>query len=182
MRFGIIRSITHIESFKIGLNRFHVVANKMADIFVVHENGTLVYRERLQDPVVAMRPGLQQTVTLVTAGGLRMLDLRKPRKTEAVKCEDLPKDVRFFAVAFDATHNSKAYAVTETGDVITLHVNSNKHGVRCVLKSHRLLGLPTHFEDRREMRMSSIKNYLFVSIPHGTAIFNTTGPTRRPPR
>ena len=32
------------------------------------------------------------------------------------------------------------------------------------------------------MRLQGIKNYLFVSIPQGCAIFNTTGPTRRPPR
>ena len=175
-------AITHLESFKQGLNRFYLAANRRDELFLIHENGTLLYTEQLEDPLVAMRPGLQQTVTLVTAGGLRMLDLRRPRKTAPIECEDLPADVRFYSAAFNSEKNSLAYFVTEAGDLVTMHVNSNKHTVRCIMKTSKALGLPTHFEERREMKMRTIKNYLFVSIPQGTAIFNTTGPARRPPR
>jgi hypothetical protein len=170
-----------VESYKLGVKYFQVVTNKARELFVLHDNGTLLYKEQLEDPIVAVRPGLQQTITLVTAGGIRMLDLRKLRKTSVIECEDFPEDVRIFSSTFDPQQNSKGYMVTETGDVISIHVNSNKNSVRCLMKTHRMLGIPTHFE-REAMVMSTIKNYLFVSIPQGTAIFNTTGPHRRPPR
>ncbi len=175
------RSVSYVESYKVGYKQFHVIANKAGDLFVVYDNGTLAYKEHLPDPIVGMRPGMQQTLALVTAGGIRMLDLRRLRKTQPIQCEDLPQDLRFFSATFDANHNSKGYLVTEAGDVVTINVNSNKSIVRCVMKTNRALGLPTNF-GMNSMKMRTIKNYLFVSIPQGTAIFNATGPPRRPPR
>eukprot|EP00854_Cymbomonas_tetramitiformis_P017290 gene17290-20576_t len=161
-----------VETYRQSQRRFIVAANPQGEITIFKENGTLHGAVQSPTPIVEFRSNAQH-ILYITETGVGSVDLRTLEVLSA-GCTGLNEST-ITSARFDSTVNSKVYAVTAEGDVLTLFLSGEKK-MDCNVRSRRQAGLMP------PAALAPIKGYLVAATADDLWAFNITGAGRGGPR
>ncbi|XP_002980204.2 uncharacterized membrane protein At1g75140 [Selaginella moellendorffii] len=156
-----------LEMYRVGRMRYLLVADASGKIQVFRDNGTLYgTAESPSRPLAFLRTSSTQRLLFLTASGAASLDLRT-MTVRSSPCEGL-RNSSLVAYAFDASGRSKAYGVTENGDLIYVTLSGDTLHFDCHARVKRKLDL------QGPVRLHGLKGYILIVTPREVAVYNTT--------
>lgn len=160
--------ITHLEMYRVGKMRYVLVADCNGRMQVFKENGTLFgTADSLSRPLAFLRTPNTQRLLFLTKTGGGSLDLRT-MTVRSCPCDGLNGST-VVAYAFDAAGRSRAYGVTEEGDLVYVILSGDTLHFECHARTTK-----RKLDVEGPVSLHGIKGYLLVATPRNVFLYNTT--------
>ncbi|XP_024357704.1 uncharacterized membrane protein At1g75140 [Physcomitrium patens] len=160
--------ITHLEMYRVGKMRYVLVADSTGKMQVFRENGTLFgAADSSSRPLAFLRTPNTQRLLFLTKTGGGSLDLRT-MTVRSCPCDGLNGST-VVAYAFDAAGRSRAYGVTEEGDLVYVILSGDTLHFECHARTTK-----RKLDVEGPVSLHGIKGYLVVATPKNVFVYNTT--------
>ena len=164
-------SVSHIETSRFNAHRFYFLA---AGQHVWVFDDTTGNRTRLDagNPVLGLKSAGPNLYVTTTAGvsNLKLSGMHLgPMPMEGLNGSSL------VSAGFDAQVNSKLYALTDEGEVLTAYINSRTAERRCEVRSRQPFGV------RPPASISSVRGYVLLGLRDTVEVYNVSGRARTTP-
>jgi hypothetical protein len=160
--------ITHLEMYRVGKMRYVLAADSNGKMQVFRENGTVFgVADSLSRPLAFLRSPNTQRLLFLTRTGGGSLDLRT-MTVRSCPCDGLNGST-VVAYAFDAAGRSRAYGVTDEGDLVYVILSGDTLHFECHARTTK-----RKLDVEGPVSLHGIKGYLVVATPRNVFVYNTT--------
>ncbi|KAL1566185.1 hypothetical protein AAHA92_01819 [Salvia divinorum] len=155
--------ISMVEVHHVGRRRYILAIDKGGKIMVFKEDGTLYGAATPSKRPIAF---LKQRLLFLTDTGAGSLDLRT-MKLKETECEGLSSSFAKSYV-FDAMDRSKAYGLTEEGDLVQMLLLGDVLNFKCRVRSKRKLDMD------EPQALQAIKGYVLIANRDKVYVYNVS--------
>ena len=168
---GGVGSISHVETSRFNAHRIYALAAGQ-HVWIFDE--TTGNRTRLSagSPVLGLKSAGPNMYVLTTEGvsNLKLSGMHlQPMPMEGLNGSSL------LSAGFDAHVNSKLYALTDEGEILTAYINSRQAERRCEVRSRLPFGVAP------PAAVSSIRGYVLLGRKDAVDVYNVSGRARTTP-
>lgn len=155
--------INMLEVHHVGRRRYVLATNGDGKIIVFREDGTVYGSATPSRQPIAF---LKQRLLFLTENGAGSLDLRT-MKLKETECEGFNGSTAISYV-FDAMDRSKAYGLTQEGDLVQTLLLGDVMNFKCRIRSKRKLDV------EEPIALQAIKGYLVISNREKVFVYNVS--------